>query len=337
MSGGYGPRVPENATHGQGPFLIQVLGIPERYTWQDLKDLVRPEATHGVHTKVEHGGRGIVRVGRWNEAVNLFRYLANNIFENRRLYVEIWDISEKNPRCIWKNWSGNSTRQAPEASQSAQNGQWQAEVQRVHTTPTYTIAPVAATVPASQAALVQGMAALQMSQQQAQAYSQYAAQAVQAQQMAAYGAANHEPVRQGPLYAPSVTGIPTNIDRGYARTEYRGVFVSGLNFKVRTNDIKELFSRCGKVVKCDHHKDSDTGKSRGSAIITYGTPEEAQKAVSNLDGREWMNRTIKVRLDKEATTVAPPPQSTASTSTQTTKVNNSGPVIVDSSKSSQRR
>ena len=27
MSGGYGPRVPENATHGQGPFLIQVLGV----------------------------------------------------------------------------------------------------------------------------------------------------------------------------------------------------------------------------------------------------------------------------------------------------------------------
>lgn len=52
--------------------------LPTSYTWQDLKDLIRPEAWHGVWTEMESNpdrqgsGVGFARVKKYEQAINLF-------------------------------------------------------------------------------------------------------------------------------------------------------------------------------------------------------------------------------------------------------------------------
>jgi len=56
--------------------------LPERYTWQDLKDLVRNEAAHGIWTEMastangQTGQTGWARVKRDEEAKRLYCKLA---------------------------------------------------------------------------------------------------------------------------------------------------------------------------------------------------------------------------------------------------------------------
>lgn len=54
------------------------LQLPSRYTWQDLKDLIRQSAEHGIWTEMavypngQTGGTGWARVQRGYEAIALF-------------------------------------------------------------------------------------------------------------------------------------------------------------------------------------------------------------------------------------------------------------------------
>lgn len=56
--------------------LISITQLPERYTWQDLKDLVRQEAAHGIWTEIGSpnavGRVGMARVQRSQEAGRLY-------------------------------------------------------------------------------------------------------------------------------------------------------------------------------------------------------------------------------------------------------------------------
>ena len=57
--------------------------LPSGYTWQDLKDLIRPTATHGVWTRTpmnelysrsqRAGQDGCVRMTKWSEAKATYR------------------------------------------------------------------------------------------------------------------------------------------------------------------------------------------------------------------------------------------------------------------------
>ncbi|KAK3070949.1 hypothetical protein LTR53_009538 [Teratosphaeriaceae sp. CCFEE 6253] len=55
-----------SAGNGPGSFLIVIENLPIRYTWQDLKDLIRKEASHGIWTEMalypdgRTGGKGHV-------------------------------------------------------------------------------------------------------------------------------------------------------------------------------------------------------------------------------------------------------------------------------------
>ena len=60
------------------PKLTLYTKLPERYTWQDLKDLVRNEAAHGIWTEMANvangqtGETGWARVKRKEEARRLY-------------------------------------------------------------------------------------------------------------------------------------------------------------------------------------------------------------------------------------------------------------------------
>lgn len=112
----------------------------------------------------------------------------------------------------------------------------------------------------------------------------------------------HTKVIDGQVYAGHV-----NISSGAVPTEERGIFIHGLDYKVSTGELKVLLSQAGKVVSVELVGNGRKKKTTGKAKAEFATPEEAQFAVQILDGRNFRNRTLKVRLDKE--TVSAPVQS----------------------------
>lgn len=144
----------------------------------------------------------------------------------------------------------------------------------------------------------------------------------------------------GPILAAAASGAPINTSYGFARTEVRGVFVSGLDFKTRSQDLIDLFSKAGTVRKCQVHADN-RGNGKGTATIEFATAAEATQAAKALNNFPWRGRTLKVRSDREAVVVKTPAGLAGSSSSHYQRAADrdidQGPTIVDGSNSRQVR
>ena len=76
------------------------------------------------------------------------------------------------------------------------------------------------------------------------------------------------------------------------------VFVGNFSFSVTEDALKEYFSSVGNVTSCRIMKEGPGGRSRGFGFVEFGTREEAEKAIKDLDGAQWEGRAIKVSEDK---------------------------------------
>ena len=70
-----------------------------------------------------------------------------------------------------------------------------------------------------------------------------------------------------------------------------------------TPDLQDAFAAHGTVTEANLMMDRATGRPRGFAFITMGTPEEAQKAIdalngSTLDGRSLTVNTARPREER---------------------------------------
>ena len=74
------------------------------------------------------------------------------------------------------------------------------------------------------------------------------------------------------------------------------LFVGNLPFNVTENDLQDAFAPHGTVIETSLMMDRATGRSRGFAFVTMGTDEEAQKAISALNGKELSGRALTVNL-----------------------------------------
>jgi RNA recognition motif-containing protein len=72
------------------------------------------------------------------------------------------------------------------------------------------------------------------------------------------------------------------------------LFVGNLSFNTTENDIADLFKTVGTVSSCDLIMDKFTQKSRGFAFVTMGTQEEANAAISQMNGKELDGRAMTV-------------------------------------------
>ena len=72
------------------------------------------------------------------------------------------------------------------------------------------------------------------------------------------------------------------------------LYVGNLSFDTMEGDIMELFKSAGNVVSCNLITDKFTNKSRGFAFVEMGSDAEAQKAVSELNGKELDGRVLTV-------------------------------------------
>jgi hypothetical protein len=81
----------------------------------------------------------------------------------------------------------------------------------------------------------------------------------------------------------------------------RRLFVGNLNFKTTSEDLKELFGSAGNCEWATVMMDRVTGKSRGFGFVEMATDEEAQKAISQLNGQDLQGRNLNINEARERT------------------------------------
>jgi len=72
------------------------------------------------------------------------------------------------------------------------------------------------------------------------------------------------------------------------------LYVGNLSFNTTENELQELFAQAGTVQEVSLMQDKFTGKSRGFAFVTMSSDEDAQNAISKLNGQTVEGRALTV-------------------------------------------
>jgi len=72
------------------------------------------------------------------------------------------------------------------------------------------------------------------------------------------------------------------------------LFIGGLAFSTSTERLREVFAAAGQVESAAVVTDRDTGRSRGFGFVEMATPEEAELAITQFNGKDLDGRQIRV-------------------------------------------
>src|SRR5689334_24408300 len=72
------------------------------------------------------------------------------------------------------------------------------------------------------------------------------------------------------------------------------LYVGNLSFNTNAEGVRAAFQEFGTVSDVHLVSDRETGRSRGFAFVTMGSPEEAAKAIEGMDGRTLDGRPRRV-------------------------------------------
>jgi len=72
------------------------------------------------------------------------------------------------------------------------------------------------------------------------------------------------------------------------------LYVGNLPFGISEDDLRKLFSEAGEVQSIKIVTDSYSGQSRGFGFVEMASQEAAEKAISLVNGKSVMNRTLTV-------------------------------------------
>jgi cold-inducible RNA-binding protein len=74
------------------------------------------------------------------------------------------------------------------------------------------------------------------------------------------------------------------------------LFVGNLSYKTTENDLQDAFAAHGTVIEANLMLDRVTGRPRGFAFVTMSSPEEAQKAIEAMNGKQLDGRALTVNI-----------------------------------------
>src|SRR5215468_11005109 len=74
----------------------------------------------------------------------------------------------------------------------------------------------------------------------------------------------------------------------------RKLYVGNLPYEIGENELQELFARAGSVDTVRVMRDQATGRARGFGFVEMSTDEEAQQAISALNGAQVGGRSLTV-------------------------------------------
>ncbi|MFT3783615.1 MAG: RNA-binding protein [Nibricoccus sp.] len=72
------------------------------------------------------------------------------------------------------------------------------------------------------------------------------------------------------------------------------LYVGNMSFKTSEDELRSAFGAFGTVTDVYVAMDKMTGRPRGFAFVTMGTPEEAKAAAEKLNGTDLGGRTLTV-------------------------------------------
>ena len=72
------------------------------------------------------------------------------------------------------------------------------------------------------------------------------------------------------------------------------LYVGNLSFNTTADGVRTAFQQFGTVSDVHLVTDRETGRSRGFAFVTMGTPDEAAKAMQSMDGTTLDGRPLRV-------------------------------------------
>jgi RNA recognition motif-containing protein len=74
----------------------------------------------------------------------------------------------------------------------------------------------------------------------------------------------------------------------------RKLYVGNLAYGVGDGDLQQLFEAFGTVQSAQVIMDRDTGRSKGFGFVEMGSDQEAQAAITGLNGKEVEGRALTV-------------------------------------------
>ncbi len=77
------------------------------------------------------------------------------------------------------------------------------------------------------------------------------------------------------------------------------LFVGNLTFTASEDDLRNLFGQAGTIVDVKIVTERETGRSRGFAFVEMSSAAEASEAISQVNGRDFEGRTLKVSEAEE--------------------------------------
>ena len=76
------------------------------------------------------------------------------------------------------------------------------------------------------------------------------------------------------------------------------LYVGNLGYDVSDSDLNQLFSQHGTVESATVIMDKMTGRSKGFGFVELGSDQEAQAAISALNGKDFGGRALTVNEAK---------------------------------------
>ena len=79
------------------------------------------------------------------------------------------------------------------------------------------------------------------------------------------------------------------------------IYIGNLSYDVTQQDIEEVFAEYGTVKKVALPVDRETGRVRGFGFVELEETGQEDKAIEELNGAEWMGRTLRVNKARPKT------------------------------------
>lgn len=73
------------------------------------------------------------------------------------------------------------------------------------------------------------------------------------------------------------------------------LYVGNIAYQATDEDLAQFFASAGSVQSAKVITDKMSGRSKGFGFVEMSSPEEAQNAISTLDGQELNGRPVSVK------------------------------------------
>ncbi|HEX6904623.1 MAG TPA: RNA-binding protein [Thermoanaerobaculia bacterium] len=72
------------------------------------------------------------------------------------------------------------------------------------------------------------------------------------------------------------------------------LYVGNLSYNLRDSDLEDMFAAYGSVQSAQVIMDRDTGRSKGFGFVEMSSDQEAQEAISAMNGKDIEGRSLTV-------------------------------------------